>query len=122
MPAQIENAYFHKKVDNISKIPTLEPFYSPLAKQYVLDDFTRFKTLKETAVEVATDIFIRQKDGKNYLHVNDPSVFPQLPEPAIVLIDGLYLENQNELDELPNEKCLQNRNNSWALLRWIKTF
>lgn len=99
--AQIENAYFHKKVDNISKIPTLEPFYSPLAKQYVLDDFTRFKTLKETAVEVATDIFIRQKDGKNYLHVNDPSVFPQLPEPAIVLIDGLYLENQNELINYP---------------------
>ncbi|PBJ13167.1 hypothetical protein [Flavobacterium sp. ACN6] len=99
--AQIENAYFHKKVDNISKIPTLEPFYSPLAKQYVLDDYTRFKTLKETSVEVATDIFIRQKDGKNYLHVNDPSVFPQLPEPALVLVDGLYLENQNELMNYP---------------------
>lgn len=99
--AQIENAYFHKKVDNLSKVPTLEPFYSPLAKQYVLDDFTRFKTLKETSVEVATDIFIRQKDGKNYLHVNDPSVFPQLPEPALVLVDGLYLENQNELMNYP---------------------
>lgn len=99
--AQIENAYFHKKVDNLSKIPTLEPFYAPLAKQYVLDDYTRFKTLKETSVEVATDIFIRQKDGKNYLHVNDPSVFPQLPEPALVLVDGLYLENQNELMNYP---------------------
>lgn len=99
--AQIENAYFHKKVDNLSKIPTLEPFYAPLAKQYVLDDYTRFKTLMETSVEVATDIFIRQKDGKNYLHVNDPSVFPQLPEPALVLVDGLYLENQNELMNYP---------------------
>ncbi len=99
--AQIENAYFHKKVDNLSKVPTLEPFYSPLAKTYVLDDYTRFKTLKETAIEVVTDIFIRQKDGKNYLHVNDPSVFPQLPEPALVLIDGLYLENQNDLMNYP---------------------
>jgi len=99
--AQIENAYFHKKVDNLSKIPTLEPFYAPLAKQYVLDDYTRFKTLKETSIEVATDIFIRQKEGKNYLHVNDPSIFPQLPEPALVLVDGLYLENQNELMNYP---------------------
>ena len=99
--AQIENAYFHKKMDNISKTPAVEPFYTPLAKQYVLDDYTRFKTLKETSTEVVIDIFIRQKDGKNYLHVNDPNVFPQLPEPALVLVDGLYLENQDDLMNYP---------------------
>lgn len=95
--SQVENAYYHKKVDNIEKTPTLETFYYPLAKEYVLDDFTRFKTLKETITEVATEIYHKQKDDKLYLHVNDPSVFPQLPEPALVLIDGLYLENQNDL-------------------------
>lgn len=99
--AQIENAYFHKKIDNISKTPSVEPFYYPLAKQYVLDDYTRFKTLKETSTEVVIDIFIRQKDGRNYLHVNDPNVFPQLPEPALVLVDGLYLENQDDLINYP---------------------
>lgn len=95
--SQVENAYYHKKVDNIKKIPTLDPFYYPLAKEYILDDFTRFKTLKETITEVATEIYHKQKDDKYYLHVNDPSVFPQLPESALVLVDGLYLENQNEL-------------------------
>lgn len=95
--SQVENAYYHKKVDNIEKTATLETFYYPLAKEYVLDDFTRFKTLKETITEVATEIYHKQKDDKLYLHVNDPSVFPQLPEPALVLIDGLYLENQNDL-------------------------
>lgn len=95
--SQIENAYYPLKVDNIEKTPTLETFYYPLAKEYVLDDFTRFKTLKETITEVVTEIYPKQKNDKLYLHVNDPNVFPQLPEPALVLIDGLYLENQNDL-------------------------
>jgi hypothetical protein len=95
--SQIENAYYHKKADNISKIATLNPFYFPVAKEYILDDYTRFKTLKETILEVATDIYYKQKDNIFHLHVNDPGVFPQLPESALVLIDGLYLENQNEL-------------------------
>lgn len=95
--SQVENAYYHKKVDNIEKTPTLETFYYPLAKEYVLDDFTRFKTLKETMTEVVTEVYHKQIGDKTYLHVNDPSVFPQLPDPALVLVDGLYLENQNDL-------------------------
>jgi uncharacterized protein YcgL (UPF0745 family) len=95
--SQIENAYYHKKTDNIAKTASYDPFYFPLAKEYVLDDYTRFKTLKETMTEVVTEIYHKQKEDKTYLHVNDPSVFPQLPEPALVLVDGLYLENQNEL-------------------------
>ncbi|MGN7809150.1 hypothetical protein [Flavobacterium sp. 22076] len=95
--SQVENAYFHKKVDNIEKTPTVEPFYYPLTKEYILDDYTRFKTLKETITEVAVEAYSKQKDDKLYLHVNDPSVFPQLPNPALVLVDGLYLENQNDL-------------------------
>lgn len=95
--AQIENAYYHKKLDNIIKTPTLEPFYFPLAKEYVLDDFTRFRTLKETMTEIATEIYHKQKGDKTYLYVSDPLYFPQLPESALVLVDGLYLENQNEL-------------------------
>lgn len=95
--SQIENAYYHKKVDNIMKTETLDPFYYPLAKEYVLDDYTRFKTLKETITEVTTEIYHKEIDDKFYLHVTDPSVFPQLPEAALVLIDGLYLENQKEL-------------------------
>ncbi|WP_264536042.1 hypothetical protein [Flavobacterium sp. N1736] len=95
--SQVENAYYHKKVDNIEKTPTLETFYYPLAKEYVLDDYTRFKTLKETMTEVTTEVYHKQVGDKTYLHVNDPNVFPQLPEAALVLVDGLYLENQNDL-------------------------
>lgn len=95
--SQVENAYFHKKVDNVEKTPSLDAFYYPLPKEYILDDFTRFKTLKETITEVVVEVYSKQKDDKLYLHVNDPSIFPQLPESALVLVDGLYLENQNDL-------------------------
>lgn len=95
--SQVENAYYHKKVDNIEKAPTSESFYYPIAKEYVLDDYTRFKTLKETITEVVVEVYSKQKEEKFYLHVNDPSIFPQLPESALVLVDGLYLENQNDL-------------------------
>jgi len=95
--SQVENAYYHKKVDNIEKAPTSESFYYPIAKEYILDDYTRFKTLKETITEVVVEVYSKQKDDKTYLHVNDPSIFPQLPESALVLVDGLYLENQNDL-------------------------
>ncbi|MFC6265969.1 hypothetical protein [Flavobacterium panici] len=95
--SQVENAYFHKKVDNIEKAPSQDAFYYPLPKEYILDDFTRFKTLKETITEVVVEVYSKQKDDKLYLHVNDPSIFPQLPESALVLVDGLYLENQNDL-------------------------
>ncbi|MDN3674649.1 hypothetical protein QWY99_16530 [Flavobacterium branchiarum] len=95
--AQVENAYYHKKLDNIIKTPTLEPFYFPVAKEYILDDFTRFRTLRETMTEIATEMYHKQRGDKTYLFVSDPTHFPQLPESALVLVDGLYLESQNEL-------------------------
>lgn len=95
--SQVENAYFHKKVDNIEKSPSTDAFYYPLAKEYILDDYTRFKTLKETITEVVVEVYSKQKDNNLYLHVTDPSVFPQLPESALVLVDGQYVENANDL-------------------------
>ena len=94
---QIENAYFYKKTDSLVNQVEINPFYNSFEKEYILDDYTRFKTLKETITEVATDIYIKQLNGNYYLHVIDPNVFPQLPKSALVLIDGLLLQNQNDL-------------------------
>lgn len=95
--SQIENAYFHKKKDNLEKQISTEPFYGPITKEYVLDDYTRFKTLRETITEVSTEIYSKQSNGNIYLHITDPNVFPQLPDAALVLVDGLLLQNQNDL-------------------------
>ncbi|MCV9926687.1 hypothetical protein OIU83_03455 [Flavobacterium sp. LS1R49] len=95
--SQIENAYYQDKADSIIKPAKISPFYYPVAKEYVLNDFTRFPSLMETIIEVTTELY-HKKEGNNYsLHVTDYKIFPQLPEPALVLVDGLLLQNINEL-------------------------
>lgn len=95
--SQIENAYYSKKADSIAKTKSIAPFYYPIAKEYILDQYTRFNTLKETIIEVTTELSTKTEQNKMSLHVYDPTVFPQSPINALVLIDGLYLENQSAL-------------------------
>lgn len=95
--SQIENAYYLNKTDSIVKPEKIDPFYAPLSKEYNLNDFTRFPTLKETIVEIATAASYKQ-NGNNYsLHVVDYTTKFQSPEPALVIVDGLLLQNVNEL-------------------------
>ncbi|MBZ4036265.1 hypothetical protein K6T82_15940 [Flavobacterium sp. 17A] len=95
--SQIENAYYLEKTDSIIKPEKIDPFYYPLSKQYNLDDFTRFPTLKETITEIAIEISSKQSGNNHSLHVVDYSTKFQSPEPALVLIDGFLLQNVNEL-------------------------
>lgn len=97
--SQIENAYYSNKADSIQKAKSTNAFYEPIAKEYVLDDYTRFPTLKETAVEIVKEMYYEQKDKKYTLHLRDVSIYTQSPEPALVLIDGLLLQNTKELFE-----------------------
>ena len=95
--SQIENAYYLEKTDSIIQPEKIDPFYSPLSKEYILKDFTRFPTLNETITEIAVEISSKQNGNNHTLHVVDYSTKFQSPEPALVLIDGLMLQNVNEL-------------------------
>ena len=97
--SQIENAYYKNKTDSIQKITSIPAFYEPMAKEYVLDDYTRFPTLKEAAIEIVKEMYYEQKDKKYSLYLRDPSIYTQSPEPALVLVDGLLLQDTNELFE-----------------------
>lgn len=95
--SQIENAYYTDKTDSIIKPDYTDPFYYPVAKQYLLSDFTRFPSLKETITEIATELYYRQNGADYSLHVNDYSLHTQLPESPLVIVDGYMLQNINEL-------------------------
>jgi len=97
--SQIENAYYSKKTDSLFKQKPINAFYQSIAKEYILDDYTRFPTLKETSTEIVKEMYYEQ-DKKNYsLHLRDFSIYTQSSEPALVLVDGLLLQNTNELFE-----------------------
>ncbi|WPO80513.1 hypothetical protein [Flavobacterium sp. KACC 22761] len=98
---QIENSYYHLKKDSIQVDPKTFPFFYPMEKEYVLDDYTRFPTLKETAIEIVKEIYYREENKNFTLHVRsinrDLNFFS---EPSLVLVDGLLVQNTNELIDL----------------------
>lgn len=93
---QIENAYYNKKTDSLVNNQNYKPFYSPLGKDYILDDYVRFPTLKETAIEVIPEMSFTKNNNVYALHLKD-YVSRNLTEPTLVLVDGLLIQDINEL-------------------------
>ncbi|TDO78181.1 hypothetical protein EV143_103432 [Flavobacterium chryseum] len=95
---QIENAYYSLKKDSLATNLKAIPFYQPLAKEYILGDYTMFPSLKETITEVLKEIYYREKDNNYFLGVRDINYdMNYFSEPALVLVDGLLIQNVNEL-------------------------
>jgi hypothetical protein len=97
--SQIENTYYTKKADTLAKInyPTL--FYEPFVNEYILDNYNRFPTIKETIIEVVKEVNYNKNDGKYALRLNDYDPNTEINEPPLVLIDGLVVQDINELFE-----------------------
>lgn len=97
--SQIENAYFNKKTDSIAAVQNQNLFYNPLNKDYILDDFARFPSLKETITEVVLEMYYTKSKNKYNIGVRDNDPLRELTEPALVLMDGLLIQNVDELFE-----------------------
>jgi len=95
--SQVENAYYGKKTDSITKENVNALFFDPLAKDYILDDFTRFPKLEETIVEIVKEMSFTKNDGKYAIHLRDIYAQVHTSEPSLVLVDGLLIQDINEL-------------------------
>lgn len=95
--SQIENAYYSQKKDSIAENRLSEAFFGSIQKEYVLDDYTRFPSMKETITEVLKEMYFTKKDGKytinlrNYVTNNEGFGYP------LLLVDGLVIQDANEL-------------------------
>ncbi len=97
--SQIENTYFEKKADTLSKIKNQKLFYEPIGKEYILDDYTRFPTIKETITEVVKEMHYYNTNNIYSLYLSDYDGNTEIEEPPLVLIDGLLVQDINELLE-----------------------
>ena len=97
--SQIENAYYNITKDSLVPIKYMEKFYEPIAKDYILDDFTRFPTLKETAMEIVKEMNYTKSGDKYELYLNDYSLNFKIKAPPLVIVDGLLIQDMNELFE-----------------------
>lgn len=96
---QIENNYYHKKKDSLTKPSKVYPFFHPLEKEYILDDYTRFPTLKETITEVLYEMSFRKEKDNYSILIRDFLAREEAFEEALVMVDGLLIMNVNELFE-----------------------
>jgi hypothetical protein len=98
---QIENAYYEKKQDSFASLKSTKPFYYPLGTEYILDDYTRFKTVRESFVEVVLDAAVRVNGDSSRFVVYDYQARESnntisTLEP-LVLVDGMIVENNDDL-------------------------
>lgn len=100
---QIENGYYFVKPDSIISIDTLDPFDGGLPEVVVLDDFTRFPTLRETLVEVVPNVWVKRLENGDYTfwvrEALEKYENEYTNDPPLVLVDGVYVPDHNALLE-----------------------
>ncbi|MBE7641239.1 hypothetical protein GUB10_12925 [Salegentibacter sp. BLCTC] len=96
---QIENSYYSIKPDTLKTQGKKEPFFgSKNIAVYPLDDYTRFPTVKETFIEVISAAKIREnKKGESVFGVYSRNSDLEFISSALLLVDGLYIENTEAL-------------------------
>lgn len=94
---QVENAYYAKKKDSTLIPIDSVAFYGSLSTEFKLDAFTRFPTMAETITEVISGVYFRKENNNYSIHVYDYDPNYESSIPALIVIDGLMIENVNEL-------------------------
>ncbi|WP_152560991.1 hypothetical protein [Flavobacterium sp. ASV13] len=98
LASQVENVYFSQKKDSLIEANNTDFFFQPTEKKYNLDDFERFRTFKETIVEIVTELNFKDYNQVPSLYLRDIKYnITQSPEPCLVLVDGLQIQNINAL-------------------------
>lgn len=98
---QIENAYFDVKKDSILGTKINPAFYDNLGTLFLLDDYTRFSSVRETFVEVISLAAIRGSGNNTRFLVNnayDPNRLAKFNDlPPLVLMDGMMVQDNNDV-------------------------
>jgi anti-sigma28 factor (negative regulator of flagellin synthesis) len=94
---QIENAYYSMKKDSVMADYKTDPFFNTFQKEYVLDNYTRFPTLKETIIEVVTELYFRKNNDSYSIYVRNEHKDLTIYGPPLVLVDGIAIQDVNEL-------------------------
>lgn len=95
---QVERAFFEQKADSILDISSGLAVFRNFRETYVLDDYKRFKTLRETLVEIIENVFIKKIKGKLSLQVrSEDQFFVDAGDTPMLLVDGIMVQDLNKL-------------------------
>jgi len=95
---QIENSYFQFRPDSIASKSVKQLFDNKERKEFLLDDFTRFKTFKEVILEIVKNVSAQRigKDDyvikvKGYDYAARSELLP------LIVLDGCIVQDHNAL-------------------------
>ncbi|UJH66638.1 hypothetical protein [Allomuricauda sp. SCSIO 65647] len=97
---QIENGYFTIKSDSLRPAPTTVPFYRDKMKKYVLDEYTRFSTVRETLVEVIDLVWSRRLEKNEYafyVKPHDHDIHQDFSSLPLLIVDGILVQDQSSV-------------------------
>ena len=92
---QIENAYFNDQKEKAQNIHVFPESFNSFDFHYELDDYNRFKTLKETFTEYIPPIASRTKKGEEVLKVRTGEYNPDFNELPLLLLDGIPVDTED---------------------------
>lgn len=72
-------------------------FFGAPDKSYLLDDFTRFKTMEEVMREYVAEVFVRKHQGKYNFMVENAQYKNFFEENPLVLLDGIPVADINKI-------------------------
>ena len=101
---QIENSYRDLRPNTITEKELITPFYDVAAKEYVLDEYTRFPTFKETIVEILDLVYLKQNNGERSIQVVKTSDNYKTGMPPLILIDGRIVQDHQMLLDFQTKK------------------
>lgn len=95
---QIENSYATVKSDTVRVASEDLPFYRNYQQRFLLDDYTRFNTLRETMIEIIDHAWIDENNGDPRFRVRpfDGYLDTGILEP-IVTMDGLLIQDHKDI-------------------------
>ena len=97
---QIENAYYEWKPISWGSVPeTFNQFENN--SQYVLDDYTRFPTLRDIFIEYIPEVGVRKNESDYRMNIRLNKRFEGLKNPSLVLLDGLPVQHEEVLEITP---------------------
>ncbi|RSK38739.1 hypothetical protein [Mangrovimonas spongiae] len=105
---QIENAYYNVKKDSLINYNNHDEFYKNIAKRYVLDDYTRFPTLKETFIEIIQSASLIKEKNEYFFKVRDLNDVNNntdiLNLKPLVMVDGILIQDINSIIDFKTSK------------------
>lgn len=97
---QIENSYFQFRPDSVLSTPSSQFSDNKEKVIYQLDDYVRFKTVRETIVEIIKDVSHKRLDRDNEaIRIKGFDNTTTTDLPPLILLDGCLVQDNNTLLE-----------------------